>query len=352
VYLTPYSTHVHDDLVSGEMGLLITPQSHRPAQYDPAEFEVWAADNGCYTLGDDFVLDEYLEWLDSFSYDARLSCLFATAPDVVGDWSATLERSRPVLAEIRRLGYPAAIVIQDGATVDSVPWDEIDAVFVGGSTEWKLGADAEAILTAANELGIWSHMGRVNSIKRMIEAARMGAYSVDGTLLVFGPAANRPRIVKATWSTYSLHGDVEIPAPAAHNPYADQWYDRELEAADAELTDDEGRHPMTATAKWSTERRYGDCPHDYPQCPKCRREDLGIYTGRRRYTVEARFKAISEDGTVAGWGSRMTTGVEFDGPLDCRRAVLEAIAKWTRLGYRLTPNDNRVYVIKTRKVSR
>lgn len=281
MYLTPYSTHVHEDLELGEMGLLITPQSHRPAQYDVTEFEVWAADNGCYTLGDEFDLDEYLGWLDSFGHDARRSCLFATAPDVVGDWSATLERSRPVLAEIRRLGYPAAVVIQDGATVDSVPWDEIDAVFVGGSTEWKLGADAEAILTAAAERGLWTHMGRVNSIRRMVEAARMGAYSVDGTLLVFGPAANRPRIVKATWSTYSIHGDVEIPAD--HNPYADEWYDRELEAADAELPDPEG-DTMTDTA---TDHR----PSTDRPCPTCSRlgaECRRLTPGRSSRTTRLR----------------------------------------------------------------
>ena len=37
--------------------------------------------------------------------------LFATAPDSVGDWHATLKRSLPWLDRIRSAGVPAAIVI-------------------------------------------------------------------------------------------------------------------------------------------------------------------------------------------------------------------------------------------------
>ncbi len=102
MYLTPYSKIVESELRSGELGLLVTPQSHRPDQYDVAEFEIWAADNGCFTLGDRFELDSFLGWLGSFTVEARRRCLFATAPDVVGDWKATLARSLPVLDQIAR----------------------------------------------------------------------------------------------------------------------------------------------------------------------------------------------------------------------------------------------------------
>lgn len=219
MYLTPYSQIVREDLELGGLGLLITPQSHRPEQYDVADFPIWAADNGCFTLGDEFSLEDFLGWLGSFSLEARETCLFATAPDVVEDWEATLERSLPVLEQIRALGFPAAIVVQDGATVGTVPWDSIDAVFVGGSTEWKLSPEAEEILHYAEELGIWSHMGRVNSIKRMVEGARMGAWSVDGTLLIYGPEANAPRIRKAVAKAYEAYGDVVVPE--GWNKYAE-----------------------------------------------------------------------------------------------------------------------------------
>ena len=212
MYLTPYSTVVDSDLVSGELGLLITPQSHRPDQYDVADFPVWAADNGCFTLGDRFDLDEYLGWLAGFDLDARRRCLFATAPDVVGDWEATLVRSLPVLPLLRAAGFPAAIVVQDGATPESVPWDEVDAVFVGGSTEWKLSPVVGEILDRAIELGKWTHVGRVNSIRRMVAASELGAYSVDGTLLIYGPEANAPRIRKAVVAAYAACGPVEVDA--------------------------------------------------------------------------------------------------------------------------------------------
>ncbi len=71
---------------------------------------------------------------------------FVTAPDAVmltpngprGDWNGTLwlwRCWRPALIE---RALPGAIVAQDGATVGTVPWDEIQALFIGGSTTWKL----------------------------------------------------------------------------------------------------------------------------------------------------------------------------------------------------------------------
>jgi len=212
MYLTPYSRIVDTELRDGSLGLLITPQSHRPAQYDVIDFEYWAADNGCYTLGDRFDLATYLAWLSSFTTEAKRRALFATAPDVVGDWDATLERSRPTFEAIHAAGFPVALVLQDGATIETVPWDDIDAVFVGGSTEWKLSPAAEAITRYADELGKWVHVGRVNSTRRMVATGAMAAHSVDGTLLIFGPKANLPRITKAVAATYEAHGDVEVPA--------------------------------------------------------------------------------------------------------------------------------------------
>ena len=95
----------------------------------------WAADNGCFGAG--YPGDAaWLAWLASQDPDG---CLFATAPDVVGDAEATLTRSAPFLPRIRALGYPAALVAQDGLTIDACPWADIDALFIGGTTAWKLG---------------------------------------------------------------------------------------------------------------------------------------------------------------------------------------------------------------------
>jgi hypothetical protein len=118
--------------------------------------------------------------------------LFVTVPDVVGDWAATLRR----WDEFPKDDWPVplAIVLQDGATVDTVPWDAIGAVFVGGTTEWKLGSEARSIVAEANHRRVWAHMGRVNSLRRLRYATWIGCDSVDGTFLVFGPDANLRRL--------------------------------------------------------------------------------------------------------------------------------------------------------------
>jgi hypothetical protein len=212
MYLTPYSRVADDLLRDGQLGLLITPQSHRPAQYDVADFDYWAADNGCFTLGDRFQLDQYLRWLDSFTVEAKRQAIFATAPDVVGDWAATLERSQPTFELIRTAGFPVAVVLQDGATPATVPWSDVDAVFVGGSTDWKLSGQAAELMAAADELDKWVHVGRVNSTRRIVATAEMGAHSVDGTLLIFGPNQNLPRLYRGITAAIDKAGDVILPA--------------------------------------------------------------------------------------------------------------------------------------------
>ena len=153
---------------------------------------VWAADNGCFAQPDKYSDDGYISWLSSFSPE---NCLFATAPDVVGDAEATRERAYPMLRRIRKLGFKAAYVVQDGETPAQVRWGELDAIFIGGSTEWKLSQAAADLAAAAKKRGKWVHMGRVNSYKRIRLAALIGCDSVDGTFLAFGPDKNEKRLM-------------------------------------------------------------------------------------------------------------------------------------------------------------
>ncbi len=158
--------------------------------------ETWFADNGLFSPKGErsFDLEKYLGWLDKKDRDGNLG---ASAPDKVGDARATLERSLPVLPEIRRLGYKAALVAQDGLEELTVPWDDLDVLFIGGSTEWKLGPHAAGLTREAKDRGKWVHMGRVNSFKRYSYAAGIGCDSVDGTFLAFAPAQNLARL--ETW---------------------------------------------------------------------------------------------------------------------------------------------------------
>lgn len=187
---TSSSPDIADAIEAGRIGRLCTPDSRNTPRAG-----TWAADSGCYTLGDRFDLARYLRWLERMRPHAD-RCLFAPAPDVVADHAATVARSAPVLPAIRELGYRAAFVAQDGATPDNVPWGTFDVLFVGGSTEWKLGLEAVLVCHEAAARGVPVHVGRVNSGKRYRYARDvLGAATVDGTFLSFGPRTNLPRLL-------------------------------------------------------------------------------------------------------------------------------------------------------------
>lgn len=155
----------------------------------------WAADNGCFKNPDAYRVDKYLAWLDTFLDDDRSRCLFAVAPDRVGDPLATLRASLPVLPRIRDAGWPVAYVGQDGAQADTIPWDAFDCWFVGGSTEWKLSEASWALVAEAKARDKWVHVGRVNSLRRLRTCAMHGVNSVDGTYIAFGPDINTARLL-------------------------------------------------------------------------------------------------------------------------------------------------------------
>ena len=89
-------------------------------------------------------------------------------------------------------GYPVARVAQDGCRwLPAGP----KAVFLGGTTAWKLGPHARHVVREAKRRGMWVHMGRVNSQRRFRYAHAIGCDSVDGTYLTYAPDANLPRLL-------------------------------------------------------------------------------------------------------------------------------------------------------------
>lgn len=175
-------------MAAGEIGLIDTPRqrNRRPAGV------IWCADNGCYGTG--YPGDAaWMAWLTQNAHDAE-RCWFAVAPDVVADAEATRARSTPWLPQIRALGYPAAYVAQDGQERLPVPWELLDVLFIGGTTEWKLGAAARDLAAEALGRGKRVHMGRVNSERRYRYAAAIGCHSADGTFLTPAPDKNLPHV--------------------------------------------------------------------------------------------------------------------------------------------------------------
>src|ERR1043166_7958056 len=97
----PSSPGIVAAMRNGLLGFIDTP-----SQGNLRPDVTWCADNGCFGKG--YPGDaEWFAWLERNAHDAK-TCLFATAPDVVGDAAATLARSLPWLQPIRDLGYPAA----------------------------------------------------------------------------------------------------------------------------------------------------------------------------------------------------------------------------------------------------
>lgn len=172
---------------------MITPQMGNKLPDD----RLWAADTGCFATPEKYDDEKYLAWLHSRAYAAD-RCLFATAPDEWGDGIATLEKARPILPRIRSLGYKAALVLQPGITPEMVPWDDLDAIFVGGPNDWHRSETVHGLVAEAKRRGKWAHQGRVNSHARL-KAARVTGYdSADGTFIAFGPDTNTAKVQKWT----------------------------------------------------------------------------------------------------------------------------------------------------------
>jgi len=175
-----------------------------------ANWSAWVGDNGAFTGFDQDVFMRCIKKL--LRYKATCRCL--TVPDVPFCWEPTLAKFRDWSPSIRRMGFPVGLAVQDGATVDNIPWTEIDALFIGGSTEWKrqqayrgwvkarekqipveaLPLFTGAVLTVerstavseivaeAKRRGLWVHVGRsANSPEQLWYAYQLGADSVDGT---------------------------------------------------------------------------------------------------------------------------------------------------------------------------
>lgn len=156
-------------------------------------YHVWAADNGCYSAGENFDDGAWLEWLARMRPHAD-SCLFAVAPDVPYDWQATLDRSWSYFDLIRKLGYRPALAAQDGMPLRILDLSGFDVLFLGGTDRFKVASSTFALAAKARRQGRWVHMGRVNTLDRLNRAALGCLDSVDGTYVAYGPDTNLPKV--------------------------------------------------------------------------------------------------------------------------------------------------------------
>jgi hypothetical protein len=154
------------------VGQLLTPLTRFRAQDPDGAF---AIDNGAFAR---FDADAFRALLTR-ERPRRQLCRFVAVPDVVGSARRTLEVFNHWYDRLS--GWPLALVAQDGQEDLPIPWDLIAAVFIGGSTAWKMGPHAAAVVRAAKALGKWAHVGRVNTPGRFEYFEALGADSIDGT---------------------------------------------------------------------------------------------------------------------------------------------------------------------------
>lgn len=154
------------------VGQLLTPLT-RYRLRDP--LRPWAIDNGAFA---NFDAQAFLALLKREEEHCD-TCLFVTAPDVVASARRTLEVFEYWKSKLA--GWRIALACQDGQEHLPIPWDEIAAVFIGGSTNWKCGHHASHIIQAAKAIGKHVHVGRVNGSLRFKHFEELGADTIDGT---------------------------------------------------------------------------------------------------------------------------------------------------------------------------
>lgn len=161
----------------------------------------WGGDNNALQGVDP---DDVLDMWDAIEKADRSHLKFCAAPDAVmmtssgprGDWPATLWLWRCWRPALVRRGLPGAIVAQDGATPSDVPWDEIAALFIGGSTRWKMSQSAALLIRAAAARGRWVHVGRVNSMVRLGHFDQLPVNSFDGGQFSMFPETYIPKYLE------------------------------------------------------------------------------------------------------------------------------------------------------------
>ena len=184
--------NVSDLIAAGRLGCITSPYDERP-DGRPVVYDEWdvIADNGCFSGV--WTHNHWFNWLLGVPRSVR----FVVAPDVFDPdggeaHQATLDRWHHYGPLIERHGFRPAFVCQVGATPDNLP--DAPVLFLGGTTEWKLGPEAWAIVDRW-KTERWVHMGRVNSQRRFRTARMMGCHSVDGTYLTYGPDTNLPKLL-------------------------------------------------------------------------------------------------------------------------------------------------------------
>lgn len=126
------------------MGQLLTPLTG----YADAG-GVYAIDNGAFS---GFPADRFRRLLER-QEGRKADCLFVTCPDIVGAGQRSIELFKRRTRWIPS-GWRVALVAQDGMEDLEIPWDEMNAIFIGGGDPWKDSKASQDIVKTAVTLGV------------------------------------------------------------------------------------------------------------------------------------------------------------------------------------------------------
>lgn len=158
-------------------GLLVS----RAGEWRTEGFDDYVLDNGAWSdfkAGRAFDGDGFERLIDKLGADASWIVL----PDIVAGGLPSLELSLRWTNRCLSLCPLVLIAVQDGMTeADIAPFVGRNVgVFLGGSTEWKISTMARWGAFCRRR-GVYYHVARVNSAKRMAMAVAAGADSIDGS---------------------------------------------------------------------------------------------------------------------------------------------------------------------------
>lgn len=153
-----------NELIAGQ---LLTPLT----RYRRCE-DVFGIDNGGFTGAK---IEGFTKLIKN-NFEFRKQCLFAAVPDKVENHKETLA----MWGDYHHIadGYKKAFVIQDG--FDEWP-SNADAIFLGGSTNFKDSYEAQQIVECALNNNMHVHIGRVNTFQRFYNFHCIGAHTCDGS---------------------------------------------------------------------------------------------------------------------------------------------------------------------------
>ena len=135
------------------LGLFTSPRS----RWSVSTAERWVCDNDAFNNFDEERFLRALEWYKQWAD----TCVFVVCPDVIGSAVETTKLYKEWFNTIAGKCLPIAYVLQDGLELDMIPLYSCDAIFIGGSNEFKNSPIVASAVALAKKHKKHVHNGRI-----------------------------------------------------------------------------------------------------------------------------------------------------------------------------------------------